>query len=677
MSHRVVEVIRRANAPIPPETSPALRVVTAVAVFVGIAACQSVGELSPLPAVAAIVAVGFGMTFSYLTRNRQVPLVKPLLAIAVLVVFADYVLRLTSEAKAGTLTSVELPLAGLFVWVQVLHSVDVPARRDLLFSLAASAALMAVAGAQAIDEGFAVFVGLWLVSAVLAMSLSWTSIAGSPRRVPAATVGGSLLAVALLAAMVVTVLPAPTAERVFTLPDALTSYLSLPDPGGFAGGGSNPASPSSPGAPGGRVGVGGYEGFAGPLDLAVRGALGDQVVFRVRATLPGYFLGTTYDEWDGQSWKSSLGLRATRLTGGAPFSIPLPAGSPAGAKDVQTFYVAQPMANLIFATAYPTQVWFPDKQLFIGDDGSIRTGVAMTPGAVYTVVSADDQATPAEMEAAPDAVDRSGMSSYLALPANRYGRVRALAESITARSRTPYAKVIALEDWMAAHVRYSTDIPPLPAGVDAVDQFLFGTRVGYCEQISTALAVMLRTLGIPTREAIGYVPGPYDPLTDLYEVQAKDAHAWVQVWFPGVGWQSFDPTADVPLAPPDPGAVLLADAGHLAAGLPWQLIAPLLAAIVGEESLRRWRRRRPRSWAERVARRLEIAGAKAGTPRLPADGLRSYTSKLAGSPPAGLVSAVALLERTAYGGYQPAADEREAAAAEVSRFARAIKRARG
>ena len=122
---------------------------------------------------------------------------------------------------------------------------------------------------------------------------------------------------------------------------------------------------------------------------------------------------------------------------------------------------------------------------------------------------------------------------------------------------------------MGRHVRYSTDIPPLLPGQDAVNQFLFGSRVGYCEQISTALAVMLRTLGVPAREAIGYVPGPFDPLSDLYEIQAKDAHAWVQVWFPGAGWQSFDPTAQVPLAPPDPGAVLLSDVGHAIADLPW------------------------------------------------------------------------------------------------------------
>ena len=121
---------------------------------------------------------------------------------------------------------------------------------------------------------------------------------------------------------------------------------------------------------------------------------------------------------------------------------------------------------------------------------------------------------------------------------------------------------------MGAHTHYSTDIPPLPPGADTVDEFLFGNRTGFCEQISTAMAVMLRSIGIPAREAVGYVPGSYNPITDLYEVQGKDAHAWVQVWFARYGWQSFDPTAVVPLANPSPGATLFHDAGRALKRLP-------------------------------------------------------------------------------------------------------------
>ena len=188
---------------------------------------------------------------------------------------------------------------------------------------------------------------------------------------------------------------------------------------------------------------------------------------------------------------------------------------------------------------------------------------------------------------------------------------------------------------MGAHLQYSTDIPPLLPGQDAVNQFLFGSRIGYCEQISTALAVMLRTLGVPTREAIGYVPGPFDPLSDLYEIQAKDAHSWVQVWFPGVGWQNFDPTAHVPLAPPDPGAVLLSDLGHLIGQLPVAADRRRRWALLGAGSLTalelRRRRRRPKGWVERIAAELERRGAAAGLRRQPAETLREYALRLASS----------------------------------------------
>jgi hypothetical protein len=105
-----------------------------------------------------------------------------------------------------------------------------------------------------------------------------------------------------------------------------------------------------------------------------------------------------------------------------------------------------------------------------------------------------------------------------------------------------------MEAWIRANVQYDLDAPVPPDGVDAVDDLLFGSQLGFCEQISSALAIMLRTQGIPTRVATGYVPGTRDRVTGVWEIRASDAHAWVEVFFPETGWQAFDPTADVPLA---------------------------------------------------------------------------------------------------------------------------------
>ena len=148
----------------------------------------------------------------------------------------------------------------------------------------------------------------------------------------------------------------------------------------------------------------------------------------------------------------------------------------------------------------------------------MRSTIAMTPGTVYTVISSDShepaerprQIRPLPLRAGARPPRPGSPAPARPLRASR--GPRPARSSPSARATTTYAEVTALEAWMGRHVRYSTDIPPLLPGQDAVNHFLFGSRVGYCEQISTALAVMLRTLGVPTREAIGYVPGPVRPL---------------------------------------------------------------------------------------------------------------------------------------------------------------------
>src|SRR5439155_7956083 len=82
------------------------------------------------------------------------------------------------------------------------------------------------------------------------------------------------------------------------------------------------------------------------------------------------------------------------------------------------------------------------------------------------------------------------------------------------------------------------------------DWFLFHRRQGTCEHFSAAMIVLLRAVGIPARMAVGFDPGHYNPLTGYYEVRESDAHSWVEVEYPGVGWIQYDPTHVVPVATP-------------------------------------------------------------------------------------------------------------------------------
>ncbi len=280
----------------------------------------------------------------------------------------------------------------------------------------------------------------------------------------------------------------------------------------------------------------------------------------------------------------------------------------------------------------------------------------MGRGAIYTVQSVVNNATPNQLRhAVGPEIPSDQLQRYTQLP-HPYPEVRALAESVTAGATTTYDRVQDLISWVGAHTHYSTDIPALPPGADTVDEFLFGNRTGYCEQISTALAVMLRTLDIPVREVVGYVPGSYNPVTDLYTIEADDAHAWIQVWIPGYGWQSFDPTASVPLANPDPGATALHDVAGALGGIPIWPAAVFLVVIGLAVVVVRWARRRPATWAEQVALTVERAGRRAGRPRRTSETFLDYATALDLLMPDGSDTCRRLaadVEASVYGGREP------------------------
>ena len=355
---------------------------------------------------------------------------------------------------------------------------------------------------------------------------------------------------------------------------------------------------------------------------------------RVRASSPDFWRGQTFDTWNGRVWTVSDDQPAPhprRLSrSGSPGCRPTAPSSASLDVDelVQTYYLEQagPERDLRRQPGRP-RCTSRTARIFQNQDGTLRAGVRLDPGAVYTVVSQRRLVTPTALRApqldpVPDDIARQ----YAAPPVTT-DRVRALAHRSPPTAPTTYDKVLAIEQWMGQHTQYSLDIPRLPKGADAVDQFLFVDRKGFCEQIGTTLVVMLRELGIPARLAVGYTPGERNPFTGLYEVKASDAHAWAEVYFPGVGWQGFDPTAQVPLAGdsqidaagtgalsylsaaaphPERAARRRLDRGRADRPRVRAAVAPAPAAAGSRSS---------RSWASQRLGRLEIARRDAGADR--------------------------------------------------------------
>ena len=129
---------------------------------------------------------------------------------------------------------------------------------------------------------------------------------------------------------------------------------------------------------------------------------------------------------------------------------------------------------------------------------------------------------------------------YLQLP-RLDPRVPQLAAQITGSASSNYDKAVALEKYLKTHYGYTLQLPRSQVK-DPLANFLFERKQGHCEYFASSMAVMLRTLRIPSRVVNGFRSDEFNDLTSNYVVRAKNAHSWVEAYFPGYGWVTFDPT---------------------------------------------------------------------------------------------------------------------------------------
>jgi hypothetical protein len=132
---------------------------------------------------------------------------------------------------------------------------------------------------------------------------------------------------------------------------------------------------------------------------------------------------------------------------------------------------------------------------------------------------------------------------YLQLPDTLPQRVKDLAARLTGGATSPYDKALRLQEYLRVTYPYKLDVPAPPPNRDVVDYFLFDAPGGFCSYYATAMAVMLRSQGVPARVVAGFATGEYDGSLREYRVPAKSAHAWVEVYFPTYGWIEFEPTS--------------------------------------------------------------------------------------------------------------------------------------
>lgn len=175
---------------------------------------------------------------------------------------------------------------------------------------------------------------------------------------------------------------------------------------------------------------------------------------------------------------------------------------------------------------------------------AIKVEPLLRPGERYAVQSLVANPTEAELRAAgrdyPDWI----RERYLEVPASL--SLSKLAGMITGGLDNPYDQVVAITRYLRENYVYSATIPTPPQDRDPILWFLFDLKQGFCNYYATAEVLLVRSLGIPARLAVGYAQGEPDPTNTQFTVRQKHSHAWPEVYFPGIGWVEFEPTSAQP-----------------------------------------------------------------------------------------------------------------------------------
>lgn len=302
-------------------------------------------------------------------------------------------------------------------------------------------------------------------------------------------------------------------------------------------------------------------GFSDDMTLGTIGLIQQDpsVVMRITVDHPDlaqdvHWRGVVLTTFDGKRWFTRAHNDNVVLAGGDStyfFSSPAPPGE---SQQIRYTVLMEPMATaaIFFAPRiqalrgnFLEDIARPDALrrhfLLVDDTGSIFNSERIGVKVRYEGVSSLPQIPPRQLRNASTAYPRNVQDTYLQVPPGLDPRIQQLAESATAHASNPYDKAMALELYLKTHYGYTLDLRGDP-GSDPLAYFLFTRRAGHCEYFASAMAIMLREIGIPSRYATGFLPGEFNDVGGDYIIRASDAHAWVEVYFPDYGWITFDPT---------------------------------------------------------------------------------------------------------------------------------------
>ncbi|MEB2314199.1 MAG: DUF3488 and transglutaminase-like domain-containing protein [Sorangiineae bacterium] len=300
-------------------------------------------------------------------------------------------------------------------------------------------------------------------------------------------------------------------------------------------------------------------GFSDKVDLGGVGTLRTNPTIAMRVEYPGlptppperlalYLRGTAFDYYDGRSWSRTLTRRTLADRIGSAVRIQR---FPDPQRDRRMTIDLEPIEPPVLFVPLDTislklaprgaAVLGAQPNVLLGPEDELKYVTEDSRGIHYDVFFGPSDTRPEPLSAA----DRA---RYLALPPALPSRIAGLARQWAEGAPSSAARAKAIETHLRTDYTYNLDSPSGTAP-NPLDDFLFNSKRGHCEYYSTAMAILLRTLGVPTRNVTGFIGGTYNRFGNFYAVRQGDAHSWVEVYLDDRGWTRFDPTPPGDSAP--------------------------------------------------------------------------------------------------------------------------------
>ncbi len=526
-----------------------------------------------------------GAVWSWYRRRKRNVIVKFLLAIGMLLAMASFFGNLFSS-----LNDTRLVLAELLIQLQVLHSFDLPRRKDLGYSMVIGLILLGVAGTVSQTLAFAPLLLLFIFLALPVLVLDYRSRLGlvkekisakSPNRknleekdkeLSLSHLKSSLfvilspqrwlffLGVILILGLTIFLLmprfpgyqlqsfpvsaPIDLDNRSFdqqTQGIVNPGYSSEEDGDGTGSGSGETEGP-------GEIDDTFYYGFNSQINQNLRGEMTPKVVLRVRSQAPGFWRVMAFDHYTGEGWEISREdklLEIERPSWSYQFYLTPPPTKAPTKRVIQSYTAVAELPNIIPALTYPRQIYFPTKQIGQDLEGSLRSPLGLVEGLTYTVISQVPIRDRTLLRKAGNQYPEKVKEHYLQIPPEILSRVKQRTEELLAKSPQPltsnYEKALYLAQAVKQNYEIKTDLDFLGKDEDLVEAFLFRDQGGYPDHFATTYTIMLRSIGIPARLEVGFATGEFNPFTGLYVVKNTDAHALTEVYFADYGWYAFDP----------------------------------------------------------------------------------------------------------------------------------------